>query len=308
MTLPPRPGPAVGALLAVTVIWGSTFTVVKDAIGRMPATDFLAVRFTLAAAVMIALRPTALRQVNRRTLRDGTALGVVLGLAYLAQTLGLDRTTPAVSGFLTGLFVVLTPLLGALLLRRPPSGVVWFAVVLATAGLALISLRGVRMGLGEVLTLLCAAGFALHIVGLGEWADRNDVWALTQVQLVAAATLCTLAAAPGGIVAPPDLESWGAVVLTAVLATAVAYAVQTWAQRRLAAARVALILTMEPVFAGVFAVWLADERVTWQLAVGGSAIVAGMYVAQLDGRGVPSPPTDRSRVPSAERSTPRIGP
>ena len=280
---PPR-GLAVGALLGVTVVWGSTFVVIKDAIGRMPAMDFLAVRFTLAAVVMIALRPVAVRSVDRPTVRDGAVLGSVLGLAYIAQTLGLDRTSPAVSGFVTGLFVVLTPLLGALLLRRRPGGAVWLAVLIATAGLALISLRGVDVGLGEALTLLCAVGFALHILGLGEWSPRHDLWALAVVQLVTAATICTLAATPGGIVAPPDLESWGAVVLTAVFATAIAYAVQTWAQRRLSSTRVALVLTMEPVFAGVFAVWLAAERLTWQLAAGGLAIVAAMYVAELGTR------------------------
>jgi len=282
--VPRQRGLAVASLLAVTIVWGSTFTVVKDAIGRMPANDFNAVRFTLAALVMIALRPAALRQITRSTVRDGAVLGVVLGAAYIAQTLGLDRTSPAVSGFLTGLFVVLTPLFGALLLRRPPSNAVWLAVVIATAGLALISLRGVSLGLGEVLTLLCAAGFALHILGLGEWATRHDLWALAVVQLAAAATVCAISAAPGGITAPPDIESWGAVILTAVFATAIAYAVQTWAQRLVAPTRVALILTMEPVFAGVFAVWLADEQVTWQLAVGGLAIVAAMYVAELGAR------------------------
>lgn len=277
-------GLAVAALLGVTIVWGSTFVVVKDAIERMPAMDFLAVRFTLAAAVMVALRPVALRHVRRSTLRHGVVLGLVLGGAYIAQTLGLVRTTPAVSGFLTGLFVVLTPLFGALLLRRRPSGPVWLAVVIATAGLALISLRGVAFGVGELLTLVCAVGFALHILGLGEWATRHDLWALAIVQLVTAATLCAVAAAPGGIAAPPDWPAWGAVLLTAVLATAVAYAVQTWAQRRLTPTRVALVLTMEPVFAGVFAVWLANENLTWQLAVGGLAIVAAMYVAELGDR------------------------
>jgi len=274
-------GLAIVALLTVTVVWGSTFVVIKDAIGRMPAMDFLAVRFTLAAAVLIALRPTAVRQVDRGTLRDGSALGLVLGLAYIAQTLGLDRTSPAVSGFLTGLFVVLTPLLAALALRRRPSPAVWLAVAMATAGLALISLRGVGVGLGEALTLLCAVGFSVHILGLGEWTHRHDLWALAIVQLVVAATVSAVAAAPGGLSVPPDTESWGAVVLTGVFATAAAYAVQTWAQRRLPPTRVALILTMEPVFAGVFAIWLADEPLTWQLAVGGLAIVAAMYVAEL---------------------------
>jgi drug/metabolite transporter (DMT)-like permease len=271
---------AIVALVGVTMVWGSTFVVVKDAIERMPTMDFLAVRFTLAALVMAAARPAALLRVDRATVRHGIVLGAVLGLSYIAQTVGLETTAPAVSGFITGLFVVLTPVFGALLLRTRIHRTVWIAVALATGGLALISLREAQVGAGEALTLLCAAGFALHIVGLSVWAPGSDLWPLTVLQMLTAATICSIAAAPGGIMPPPDLESWGAVLLTGVLATAVAYAVQTWAQRSLSASQVAIVLTLEPVFAGVFAICFADQEVTFGLVAGGLAIVAAMYLAE----------------------------
>ena len=275
---------AVAALVAVTAVWGLTFVVVKDAIERMPTMDFLAERFTLAAVVMVAVRPPALRRIDPVALRRGIVLGLVLGGAYIAQTVGLEDISPAVSGFLTGLFVVLTPVVGAVLLRARPGREVWVAVMLATAGLALISLRGASFGGGESLTLLCALGFAIHIVGLAAWTDQSDLWALSIVQLVTAATLCAVVAAPGGITRPPDAASVFALVLTAVFATAVAYAVQTWAQRRLAASQVAIVLTMEPVFAGVFAVLFAAQVLSWSLIIGGAAIVVAMYVADLGAR------------------------
>jgi drug/metabolite transporter (DMT)-like permease len=277
-------GVAIVALVGVTAIWGSTFVVVKDAIERMPTLDFLAERFTLAALVMVVARPRSLRRVDRLTLRRGVLLGLVLGGAYIAQTVGLEDTSPAVSGFLTGLFVVLTPLIGATLLRSRLSWPAWVAVLLATAGLALISLRGVTFGIGEALTLVCAFGFALHIVGLSVWAVDSDLWAFAIVQLVTAATLCAAVAAPYGIEAPPDGQSWFALVLTAVFATAIAYAVQTWAQRRLTASQVGVVLTMEPVFAGAFAVAFAAQVLTWPLTIGGAAIVTAMYVAELGSR------------------------
>jgi drug/metabolite transporter (DMT)-like permease len=272
---------AVVALVGVTMVWGSTFVVVKDAIGRMPTMDFLAIRFALAAVVMAAVRPSALRRLDRTTLGHGVVLGLVLGLSYIAQTVGLETTAAAVSGFITGLFVVLTPIFGAVLLRTRLRPIVWVAVALATAGLALISLRGTHVGTGEGLTLLCAVGFALHIVGLSRWAPGSDLWPLTVLQMLTAATLCAVAAAPGGITAPPDPESWGALALTGVLATAVAYAIQTWAQRWLAASQVAIVLTLEPVFAGIFAVLFADQAVTFGLVAGGVAIVSAMYLAEL---------------------------
>lgn len=272
------------ALLGVTAVWGSTFFVVKDAIERLPVTDFLTWRFALASLAMLALRPRALAGLAPGGLRAGVLLGLALGAGYLLQTLGLQSTPASVSGFLTGMFVVLTPLFAAVLLRTPPAALAWVAVAVATVGLALLSLRGLSAGTGELLTLGCAAAFALHIVGLGEWAGRFDTYALAVVQLLTTTALCALVALPGGLAVPPDAGVWGALALTSLAATALAYVVQTWAQTHLAPTRTAVVMTMEPVFALAFAVSLAGEVVGARTLAGAGLVLVAMLLTELGPR------------------------
>ena len=272
------------ALLAVTAVWGSTFVVVKDAVERMPVTDFLTWRFALAAAAMLALRPRTVAALGPTGRRAGALLGVALGVGYLLQTLGLQTTSAAVSGFITGMFVVLTPLGAAVLLRENPSRQSWAAVALATVGLGLLSLRGLSIGGGELLTLGCAAAFALHIVGLGRWSASYDAFGLAVVQLLAVAALCGLAAVPGGLAMPPDLGVWGALLLTALAATALAFVVQTWAQAHLPPTRAAVVMTMEPVFAGLFAVGVAGERLGPRMLLGAALVLVAMVLTELGPR------------------------
>lgn len=274
---------ATAALLAVTAAWGSTFVVVKDAIARMPVADFLAWRFGLATAVMLALRPGAVAALGPAGRRKGLLLGLALAAGYLLQTYGL-RTTPAgVSGFITGMFVVFTPLIAGALLRRPVGAAAIGSVLLATGGLALLSLRGASVGTGELLTLGCALAYAVHIVGLGEWSARHDAYGLAVVQLATVTVISALAAAPGGLGPPPDLDVWGALALTAVLATAVAFLVQTWAQARLAPTRAAVVMTMEPVFAGAFGVAFG-EALGLRAWVGAALVLLAMLLAELGPR------------------------
>jgi drug/metabolite transporter (DMT)-like permease len=281
------------ALVGVTAIWGSTFVVVKDAVAKMPVTDFLTWRFGIAGLVMLALRPRSVAALGRTGRRHGFLVGLALGTGYLLQTLGLQHTTAAVSGFITGMFVVLTPLGAAVLLRKPPGRTAWVAVALATVGLGLLSLHGLGVGTGELLTLGCAGAFALHIVGLGEWARHSDAYGLAVVQLLTTAVMCGIVAIPGGLVTPPDAGVWGALALTALAATALAFVVQTWAQAHLAPTRVAVIMTMEPVFSGIFAVAVADERLGLR-ALGGAALVLGAML--LTEVGSPPPQVERLEV------------
>ena len=276
-------GPTL-ALVAVTAVWGSTFVVVKDAVERMPVTDFLTWRFALAAVAMLLLRPRAVAALGPAGRRAGVALGLALGAGYLLQTLGLQTTSAAVSGFITGMFVVLTPLGAAVLLRQPPPAVAWAAVTLATVGLGLLSLRGWSVGGGELLTLGCAAAFALHIVGLGRWAATYDAFGLAVVQLLAVAVLCGLVAVPGGLAMPPDAGVWGALLLTALAATALAFVVQTWAQAHLPPTRAAVVMTMEPVFGGLFAVGLAGERLGARTLAGAVLVLAAMVLTEVGPR------------------------
>jgi drug/metabolite transporter (DMT)-like permease len=272
------------ALLAVTAVWGSTFVVVKDAVDRMPVTDFLTWRFALAALAMVLIRPRSVAQLGRHGRRAGALLGLALGAGYLLQTLGLQTTGAAVSGFITGMFVVLTPLGAALLLNQPPGRSAWIAVALATVGLGLLSLKGFSVGGGELLTLGCAVAFALHIVGLGRWASSYDVYGLAVVQLLAVAAMCAVVAVPGGLVTPPDAQVWGALALTAIAATAVAFVVQTWAQAHLPPTRAAVLMTMEPVFAGVFAVAAAGEHLGARTLLGAGLVLAAMVLTEVGPR------------------------
>ena len=203
---------------------------------------------------------------------------------YLLQTLGLQTTPASVSGFLTGLFVVLTPLGAALLLGTPPGRTAWLAVGLATVGLGLLSLRGLSIGGGELLTLLCAAAFALHIVGLGRWASRYDAYGLAVLQLGTTTVVCALVAVPGGLAVPPDAGVWAALALTSVVATALAFVVQTWAQATLSPTRTAVVMTMEPVFALGFAVLVAGEVLGPRGLVGAGLVLVAMLLTELGPR------------------------
>ncbi len=272
---------ALTALVGVTAIWGWTFLIVKDAIQLMPVMDFLAVRFTLAAVVMLVLRPTSLLRMSRRGWWHGAVLGILLGLAYVTQTQGLLSTSPAISGFITGMSVVFTPLVAWLLLRQKIGRRTWLAVGLACAGLALLSLRGWSFGTGELLTLACALFVAFHIIGLGQWSAEHDTYGLALVQIATIAVISLIAAAPGGITMPPDAETWRTIGITAVLATAAAFFVQTWAQALVSPTHIAVVLTMEPVFAGVFSAAFGAEPITVRIILGAVCVLAAMLIVQL---------------------------
>ena len=276
--------PATLALLGVCAVWGSTFVVVKDAIGRMPVADFLTWRFALAALAMLALRPRAVASLGAAGRRSGAVLGLALGAGYLLQTLGLQSTPASVSGFITGMMVVLTPIAAAVLLRDRPSWAAAAAVTLATVGLGLLSLRGFSVGGGELLTLGCAAAFALHIVGLGRWSPSYDSFGLAVVQLLTVTVMCAAISLPGGLAVPPDAGVWGALVLTALAATALAFIVQTWAQTHLSPTRTAVVMTMEPVFAGLVAIALGGERVTGRAVAGAALVLAAMVLTEVGPR------------------------
>jgi drug/metabolite transporter (DMT)-like permease len=287
MTTPPsrdRARIATVGLLAVTGVWGSTFVVVKDAVERMPVMDFLAWRFTIAAIVMAAARPRAVAALDRRGRGVGVVLGLALGAGYVAQTFGLQHTSASVSGFITGLFVVFTPLCAGVLLRTRIDAMTWLAVALATVGLGLISLHGLSIGGGEAITLVCALSFGLHIVGLGEWSPANDAAGLAVVQLTTVAIAAITVAAPQSLAPPPDAKAWGAVLLTAIAATALAFFIQTWAQAHLPPTRAAVVLTMEPVFAGIFGVAIGGDTLSARIIVGAVLVLIAMYAVELGPR------------------------
>ena len=272
---------ATFGLLAMTAVWGSTFVLIKGVVARMPVADFLAVRFAIAALVMLALFARPVWRLGRKQVVRGLLLGGVYGAGQLLQTWGLSLIAPSVSGFATGMYVVFTPILAMLLLRQRMAGVVWLAVLLSTAGLALLSLNGISVDLGVWLTLASAALYALHIVGLGQWSRQGEAFGMSAVQMAAIAVVCLLATAPRGPGLPPDRSAWFAVLYMALIAGAGAMLMQTWAQSHLPAARAAIVMTTEPVFAAAFAVALGSDVLSWRMLLGGGLILAAMYLVEL---------------------------
>ena len=281
MTTPRVTTYATLGLLAMTAVWGSTFVLIKDVVARMPVADFLAVRFAIAAVAMLALFGRQVWRMSRVQLVRAALLGVVYGVAQLLQTWGLALISPSVSGFVTGMYVVFTPILATVLLRQRVRAVVWLAVALATIGLGLLSLRGVSVDLGVWLTLASAAMYALHVVCLGQWSRPGEAPGLSALQMVAIAVVCLLATAPHGPLLPPDRNAWLAVLYMALIAGAGTMLVQTWAQSHLRATRAAIVMTTEPVFAAAFAVAFGSDLLTWRMLVGGALVLAAMYLVEL---------------------------
>lgn len=268
------------ALLSVSAAWGFAFVVMKDAIERQTVNNFLFSRFVLAVVVMILLRPQCIKYFNKDLLIRASAAGLFLGSGYILQTLGLKSTeSAALTGFITGLYVVFTPLIAAVVLKARITMVTWGCVAVATIGLALLSLEGWEIGTGALLVLASAVAFAAHIIALGKWSIGRDAYAMTVVQLAMCAVLTGVASLfEGGYQLPPDSGVWATVIFTAVACTAVAFVIQTWSQAHMSTTKVAVILTMEVVFAAIFAILFGGERLTPQKALGGVLVVMAMFV------------------------------
>ncbi len=272
---------ALLAVIAVTVVWGVTFVQVKDAVAIYPLFAFLAVRYGIATGALALAGGTRVRSLGRSGWTAGAIVGALLALGIGLQTAGLERTTVSSTGFITGLYVVLTPLFGLALFRTAVATEVWLGVVFALAGLAMLS--GVPVGStgGNLLVLTGAAAQALQIVAIERYAHRYDAIALTLVQMaVCLAGFLVIALALGQLELPRGRTVWGALLVTGVFASALAYLIQIWAQRRLSAARIAIVFSLETVFAGIFGYWLSGDRLGW-LGWGGCALIlAGIVVAE----------------------------
>lgn len=269
------------AILGMTACWGSTFYLIKDLLDRVPVLDFLALRFAIASVALYLLAPRALGMLSREKRNSAIVLGLLYGFAQILQTAGLAHTPASVSGFITGMYVVFTPLLAAMILRTRITAMTWAAVALATAGLAVLTLKGFSIGYGEGITLIAAVLYALHIVGLGAWTNAREAMGMTIVQLVVITVLCFVVTIPDGIVLPTNARDWLSVVYMAVFAGALALAGQTWAQAHLPPTRSAIIMSMEPVFAAFFAVLLGGESITGRMAIGGVMVLTAMLVVEL---------------------------
>ena len=271
-------------LLGITACWGSTFFLIHDLLDRIPTVDFLAVRFSIAGVLLLLVAPRAVLRLSPAARRQAVVLGGLYGVAQILQTAGLAHTPASVSGFITGMYVVATPLLAAVLLRNRIRPMTWLAVLLAFVGLAVLTLDGLSVGYGEALTFVAAMLYALHIVGLGAWSNARDALGLSILQVVIVAVICLVASAPHGIVLPDNNRDWASVVYMAVFPAALALLGQTWAQAHLSATRTAIVMSMEPVFAALFAVLLGGESLAARMVLGGVLVLAAMLIVEIGPR------------------------
>ncbi len=266
-------------LIGVTAVWGWTFVVVRDAIALYGVLPFLAVRFALAAG---ALAPLYAPKVTRRALLVGGGIGMVLALAYFFQTTGLLFTTPTNSGLITGLFVVFAPLADRVLFGVKSSRQVIVAVFLSLLGMILLAGGGPEgVNPGDVLTLLCAAALGVHIALLSRYAAGHDAGGLTLAQILAMTILFTALWPFFEPVKFPPAGVWISLLVTGLVASAAAFYVQTTVQQHIPAARTAIILTMEPVFAAFFGYWLAGDRLSALQVAGAALILSALLVGEV---------------------------
>ncbi|TMF18430.1 MAG: DMT family transporter [Chloroflexi bacterium] len=276
-------------MLVVTAVWGWTFVLVKDAVTQYPTLPFLQIRFVLALAIMAVVLH---RLPTRRELRVGAVIGGVLAAGYLTQTAGLAITSPGNAGLITGLLVVLTPLLNRLF-GAPIHWWTWAAVLISLAGLVMLTGGPSGMNFGDLLVLACAVLFALHIVLLGRWSPGTSSGSLAMVQM----GTCALLFSAGGTwsLRPPNAAVWLAIVVTGIFASAFGYFIQTWVQAHISANRTALILATEPAWALVAAVLLAGQRFGTLQAAGAALLIAAIVGHELaslkfEAHGQPPPP------------------
>jgi drug/metabolite transporter (DMT)-like permease len=272
---------ALAVLVAVTAVWGVTFVQVKDAVAIYPLFAFLALRFAIASCTLAPPGLRRLRGLGARGLGAGVLAGSLIGAGYVLQTAGLERTTVSSTGFITGMYVVLTPLLALAVFRVRLGAAAWLGVVLATVGLALLS--GVHAGsaAGDLLVLAGAAVYSLQIVLMERFAPRYDAVAFTLVEMLTAfGGLLAVALAAGQLGVPHGWTVWGALLVTGVFASALAFFAQTWAQRRASATQTALAFSLEPVWTAFFGFTLAGDRLGAVAWLGCIVIMAGIVVAE----------------------------
>jgi drug/metabolite transporter (DMT)-like permease len=272
---------SVAALVAVTAVWGITFVQVKDAVELYPLFAFLGLRFAIASLTLLVPGGRRLASLGGRGWAAGGLLGSLLAAGYALQTAGLERTTVSSTGFITGMYVVLTPLIAFLAFRMHVPPAAWLGVVVSTVGLAMLT--GIHAGsaAGDMLVLAASAVYSLQIVLMERYAPRYDALAFTTAEMIAAfAGLIAIALARGEVSMPHGWTVWGALLVTGVFASALAFLVQTWAQRRTSATRTALVFALEPVFAGIFGFALAGDRLGALGWAGCAVILAGIVVSE----------------------------
>ncbi|MFM8632977.1 MAG: DMT family transporter [Candidatus Nanopelagicus sp.] len=263
-------------LLSTTAVWGGAFLVMKDSLERQDVYSFLASRFILAALFMFLYKPRCLQGLSKVFIKRAVLAGVLLGSGFIFQTFGLTKTTVSNTGFITGLYLVFTPLIAWLLLKREIVKMQWSAVFVATIGLYLISFNGISIGFGEALVLISAILFAGQIVALGEWSDGKNTYALTLIQILVSSVIFLTLSLIEGYQLPPDGGVWSAVLFTAFFATFIGFLIQTKAQSVMSATAAGVLLAMEVPFALFFGLYFDNDPVTFRIISGGCLVMIAM--------------------------------
>jgi len=270
-------------LILVTMVWGTTFIIVKNAIQTLPVYNFLFIRFLLAFLLLTIIFHKKLKTIDKKTLAVASVIGAMLFLGYAFQTMGLKYTTASKSGFISGFSVVLVPILEAVFLKRKPSKSSILGIVLAFIGLILLTANiDLSINIGDFLTLLCAFAFGMQIVLIAKYASTLDTYLLATIQIGIVALL-------SGIITlllekpfvPTSFNVWAAIVITGVFATAFAIVAQNTMQAYTTATHAALIFALEPVFAAIAAFLIGGEVMSFRAILGGIFMFTGIVLSEL---------------------------
>jgi drug/metabolite transporter (DMT)-like permease len=263
-------------LLLTTAVWGGSFVVMKDSLERQDVISFLATRFLIAGLLMLAYRPYSLVGLGKSLWIRATFLGFLLAAGFIFQSVGLTKTTVSSTGFITGLYLVFTPLISWLLLKRHILRLQLLAVFVATLGLYLIAYNGIEYGFGEFLVLISAVLFAMQIVAVGEWSNGKNAYPLALIQILVAALLFVMISFKDGYQVPPDGSVWIAILFTALFATFLGFLIQVKAQAIMTATAAGVILAMEVPFAFIFGLYFDNDPLTLRIASGGALVMGAM--------------------------------
>ena len=270
-------------LLLVTVIWGSTFVVVKNATSILPVYNFLFLRFLIALIVLVIMFGKRLLHIDKKTFAVSIIVGIMLFLGYAFQTLGLKYTTASKSGFITGFNVVLVPILESIFLKAKLSKTSWLSVLLALAGLFLMTANiDLKINFGDFLTLLCAVSFAFQVVLIAKYAPSVDTVSFAIIQIFVVTLLSgILSFVYEKPIIPTDKTVWFALILTGIFATAFALAVQNTMQANTSATHAAIIFSLEPVFSAITAYLVSGEIMTLRSIIGGFLMLISMILSEM---------------------------
>ena len=263
-------------LLLTTAVWGGSFVVMKDSLERQDVISFLATRFLIAGLLMLAYRPYSLVGLGKSLWIRATFLGFLLAAGFIFQSVGLTKTTVSSTGFITGLYLVFTPLISWLLLKRHILRLQLLAVFVATLGLYFIAYNGIEYGFGEFLVLISAVLFAMQIVAVGEWSNGKNAYPLALIQILVAALLFVMISFKDGYQVPPDGSVWIAILFTALFATFLGFLIQVKAQAIMTATAAGVILAMEVPFAFIFGLYFDNDPLTLRIASGGALVMGAM--------------------------------